>query len=329
MKTSILATIALSFSIAVAHAESAVPALKLAGSIPMPGVAGRIDHFSIDLQHQVVYVATLGANSLQMVSLREKKVIGSITGLEEPQGVVYVPENGRLYVANGGDGSLRIYDGASLKPIKTVAFGDDADNLRFDSATKTLWLGYGSGAVAQVDLDGSKLGEVQLGEHPEAFSLERNGTRMYVNVPRKREVAVVDRKTMTVLATYGTGSASENYPMAYDEDGQRLFLGCRTPAALVVLDAKNGKSVSQLLTVATTDDLFFDSAPQRVYVLGGGGAVAIYGKSEVGSYSQIGRVETAPGGRTGLLVPELHELLVAIPQNGSAPAKILIYQTIR
>lgn len=329
MKTSILSTIVLSLSVAVAHAEVSAPALKLVGSIPMPGVIGRIDHFSIDLQHQVVYVATLGSNSLQIISLKEKKVIGSIAGLKEPQGVVYVPENGRLYVANGGDGSLRIYDGASLKPIKTAAFVDDADNLRYDSATKTLWLGYGRGAVAHLDLDGKKLGEVELGEHPEAFSLERNGTRMYVNVPREREVAVVDRKTMAVVATYGTGAASGNYPMAFDEDGQRLFLGCRTPAMLVILDAKNGKAVSQLPTVATTDDLFFDSALQRVYVLGAGGAVAIYGKSGEGSYSRIARVETAPGGRTGLLIPELQELLVAIPQNGAAPAKVLLYQTVR
>lgn len=139
------------------------------------------------------------------VDLAHGKVLGSITGLKESQGVLYVPENGHLYIANGGDGSVRIYDSITLKQIKSVVLGDDADNILYDTASKIIWIGYGDGGMAALDLDGNKLSDIPVGAHPEAFSLEHHGNRMFVNVPRKKEVAIVDRSTKKVVATYATG----------------------------------------------------------------------------------------------------------------------------
>jgi DNA-binding beta-propeller fold protein YncE len=302
------------------------PPLKLVGTIPLPNIDGRIDHFSIDLQHQAIFVAALGANAVVSVDLVHGKVLGSIPDLKEPQGLLYVPENGHLYIANGGDGSLRIYEANTLKQIKSVVLGDDADNIRYDATTKTIWIGYGSGAMAALDLDGNKLFDIPVGEHPESFSLEQHGNKMYVNVPRKKEVAVVDRTAKKVTAFYGTGSTTGNYPMAFDEANARIFLGCRVPARLLVLDAANGKRVAELDTVSGTDDLFYDGANHRIYVLGGGGFVVTYNQSNANTYSEISRIATSAGGRTGLFVPELKELLVAIPRKGSQDAFVQIYQ---
>jgi YVTN family beta-propeller protein len=136
-RLSLLAT--LMFVVPGFAANPPVP-LKLAGTIPLPNIDGRIDHFSIDLQHQTVFIAALGANAVVSVDLAHGKILGSISGLKEPQGVLFVPENGHLYVANGGDGSVRIYDAITLKQIKSVVLGDDADNIRYGFEDNLDWL---------------------------------------------------------------------------------------------------------------------------------------------------------------------------------------------
>jgi DNA-binding beta-propeller fold protein YncE len=292
----------------------------------MPGITGRIDHFAIDLQHQTVFVAALGANSVVAVDIRQGKVLGSITGLKEPQGLLYVPENGHLYIANGSDGSVRIYEAATLKPLKTVPLGDDADNIRYDASQRIVWVGYGGGALAALDLEGNKLFDVNISDHPESFALEHRGDRIYVNVPRSKQVAVVDRSARKVVATFGTGLTLGNYPMAFDEADSRIFIGCRLPARLLVLDSASGKTVASLDTVSTTDDLFYDAARHRIYVLGGGGYVVTYIQSDANTYSEISRFATGPGGRTGLFIPEQGLLLVATPHNDSKDAAVLVYQ---
>jgi DNA-binding beta-propeller fold protein YncE len=305
-------------------ADSPAP-LKLVRSIPLPGIEGRIDHFSIDLEHQTIFIAALGADTVVSVDLRNGKVLGSISGLKEPQGVLYLPENGHLYIANGGDGSVRIYDARTLKQFKSITLGDDADNIRYDAASKTIWIGYGNGAMAALDLDGNKTSDIPVGEHPESFELERRGSKLFVNVPRKKEVAVVDRNAKKVVATYGTGSTADNYPMAFDEANGRIFVACRTPARLLVLDSSTGNKVADLDTVGTADDLFYDAATHRIYVLGGGGFVVTYTQSDANRYLEISRIPTA-GGRTGLFIPQLKELLVAIPRKGNQDASVQVYQ---
>ena len=306
-------------------ADSSAP-LKLINSIPLPGITGRIDHFAIDLQHQTAFVAALGSNSVVAVDIHQGKVLGSIIGLQEPQGLLYAPENGHLYIANGGDGSLRIYEAATLKPIKTISLGDEADNIRYDVARKIVWVGYGQGALAALDLDGNRLFDVAVSGHPESFALEHRTDRIFVNVPRAKQVAVVDRAARKVVATFGTGLTLENYPMAFDEADSRIFVGCRLPAKLLVIDSTSGKTVASLDTVSTTNDLFYDAAKHRIYVLGGGGYVVTYTQSNADAYSEISRVATGPGGRTGLFIPEQGLLLVATPRNGSKDAAVMVYQ---
>ncbi len=305
--------------------EPAAP-LKLVSTISIANIPGRIDHFSLDLKGNVAYMAALGANTVVAIDLSEGKELGRISDLKEPQGVLYVPENGHLYVANGGDGTVRIYDAKTLKQLKTVALGDDADNVRYDAASKTVWVGYGNGSMAGLSLDGEKLVDIPVGDHPESFELEHRGSKLFVNVPRKKEVAVVDRATKKVLTTYGTGLTLGNYPMAFDEANERIFAGCRIPSRLLVLDAATGKVLANLDTVGNPDDLFYDAAKHRIYVLGGAGSVAIYSQNTPNEYTEIARVHTGAGGRTGLFIPEEKELLVAIPLKGTKDASVQVFR---
>src|SRR5260221_5626765 len=231
----------------------------MTAAIELPGVQGRIDHLAVDRDDQRLLVAGLGNNTLEVVDLRTNKWLRSIKGLHEPQGIAVVPAPKTIVVANGQSGDVEFRAGTELAMARKVSLGDDADNVRYDLAAKRLYVGYGGGGLAALDSDGKRLGEVPLAGHPESFQLERNGPRIFVNVPDAKQVAVVNRDTMKLVTTWPVMDARANFPMALDESGHRLFLGCRQPAKVLVIDTSSGKVTASFDTVGDTDDLFYDS----------------------------------------------------------------------
>jgi DNA-binding beta-propeller fold protein YncE len=311
---------------AVSASGQDAAALHLEKEIPLPSVEGRIDHFSVDVPGQRLFIAALGNGSVEILDIRQGERIAEIKGLQEPQGVYYDSTTGRLYVATGGDGRLRVYDGKSLTLQETLEFGDDADNVRHDPRTGNIWVGYGNGGIGIVNATGQKVGSVVLGAHPESFQLEEKGDRAYVNVPKQFGVTVVDRNKGAVVAKWGLGASFANYPIALDEASHRLFAGCRLPPKLVVLDTDSGKAVAQLPIVGDADDVFYDPSRKLIVVIGGEGAIDLFRQPGPDHYNRIGRVATAPGARTGLYVPSADRLFVAVPHRGSQAAKVLVYQ---
>ena len=121
--------------IATVSAQSGAP-LKLEQTIPLSGVEGRIDHFAFDPAGERLFVCALGNNTVEVLDLRNGDRVHSITGLGAPQGVAFVPDLNRLFVANDKGGICKIYDGKSFQPVGELNFKDDADNIRYDEATK-------------------------------------------------------------------------------------------------------------------------------------------------------------------------------------------------
>src|SRR5215467_2684721 len=191
-------------STTVAWAQSTAP-LKLERSIELPDVRGRIDHMSIDVQRQRLFVSALGNNTLEVIDLKAGKRANTISGLTEPQGTLYVPEKNRLFVASDKDGTVKMFDGTSFQLLKTVEYGDDADNLRYDAARQRVYVGYGDGALGELDTEGQKISDTKLDAHPESFQLEKGSSHIYVNLPGSRKLAVVDRETHSVVTSWGMG----------------------------------------------------------------------------------------------------------------------------
>ena len=303
-----------------------VGTLLLEKEIALPGVEGRIDHFSVDVPGKRLFIAALENGSVEILDTRQGQRTAEIKGLEEPQGVYYDPKTGRLYVATGGYGKLRVYGDQSPTVQVTFGFGGDADNIRQDPETGDLWVGYGNGGLGIVNSSGQNVGSLALGTHPESFQFEKNGDRVYVNVPKQFGVAVIDRKKRAAVATWGLGGSFANYPMALDDADKRLFVGCRFPPRLVVLDTTSGRIVTSLHTVGDADDVFYDTGRRLVYVIGGEGAVEVLRQRDPDHYERVGRITTAPGARTGLFVPAFNRLFVAAPHRGAHSARVLVYE---
>jgi glutamine cyclotransferase len=302
-------------------------ALKLRQTVPLPGVEGRIDHFAFDAAAGRLFVCALGNNSVEVVDLRRGERIHSITGLGSPQGVAFVPELNRLLVANDESGLCKIFDAKSFQQVSQFSLKDDADNVRYDAVSKKIYVGFGNGGIAIVNaVDSKQIGSIKLSAHPEAFEVERNGKRIFVNVPNSRHVAVIDRDKGEVVATWKTDLAFANFPMALDEANHRLFVACRLPSKLVVLNTDSGDVVAKIDISGDPDEVFYDGKRHRIYVVCGAGKIDIIEQTDPNTYKPFAKVDTADGARTGLFIPERDTLFVAVPHHGSQNAEIRAYQ---
>jgi Uncharacterized conserved protein len=301
--------------------------LRLIQSIPLPNVEGRIDHLSIDIQGQRLFIAALGNNSVEVLDLNAGKVTHSISGLNEPQSALFVPALNKIFVTNGGNGLCQIFDGSSFAELGQVDLSSDPDNIRYDSSSASILVGYGDGGLSLIDGEsGKEVSSVKLDGHPESFQLESSGSRVFVNIPSANQIAVVDRGQGKVTSKWFMNAALANYPMALDESQQRLFVGFRLPARLIVFDTETGKPVASFESVGDVDDIFQDAAHKMIFVIGGEGNIDIFSQQDADNYQPMTRIPTASGARTGLWVPELKRLYLAVPHHGTQQAEIRVYE---
>jgi DNA-binding beta-propeller fold protein YncE len=311
----------------LAAAEPASAAFELKQTIPLAGVEGRIDHLDLDASGERLFVCALGNNSVEVLDLRKGERIHSIIGLGAPQGLAYLAELNRLFIANDKGGLCNFYDSKSWQLLATVNFEDDADNVRYDAATKQIYVGFGDGGIGVINAsDGKRADLIKLAAHPEAFVLEKRGRRIFVNVPNARQVAVIDRDKREVVAAWKPGGASANFPIAIDEASHRLFVGCRNPAKLVVLNTDSGATVASLDISGDTDEVFYDAKRHHLYAICGEGFIDVIDQTDTDHYNRAAKVPTAGGARTGFFDSERDELFVAVPRRGPQTAEIRRYR---
>jgi len=309
------------------NAQPQTNSLKKIESVTLPNVSGRIDHLSFDSKHQIVFVAALGNNTVEVVDLKNKKMVYTIRGLHEPQGVVFIPETNSLFVANGGNGECIFFDAKNYTQLSSVDLKDDADNVRYDAGTNLIYVGYGSGGIAIINANTMKeVASIQLDGHPESFQLAKKQNRLYINVPDANEIEVADLTTHSIVAKWKNTNASSNFPMALDENNNRLFIGCRRPATLTMINTVTGKYIASIKCSADADDVFYNAADSLVFVSAGKGYIDIF-KANKNALNQINHFETRNGARTSLLLPSEKKFLLAVPSGKGNPAALWIYNT--
>ena len=307
------------------------PPLRIVQEIPLPNVVGRIDHFTLNQKRKLVIGSALGNNTVEVLDVFAGRVIHTVPGIPEPQGVLYVPDPiNKLYVASAEDGKLRIYDGKSYSLISTLDFQENTDNLRYDANEKRVYVGYGEdekSAIGVVDATSNqRLDDAgKLDSHPESFQVESPGSNIYVNIASKEKVAVINRKTHQVKEWPLTG-VKANFPMALDQADHRLFLGTRKPARLVVMDTDTGKIVANVPSAGDMDDLYYDDSRKRVYIPGGEGFISVFEQKDPDHYEEMARIASAIGARTGVWYGKRDRLYLAVPGRANQGAAVWVYE---
>ncbi|HYL12624.1 MAG TPA: hypothetical protein VEV41_06295 [Terriglobales bacterium] len=302
--------------------------LQLEEEIPVPNVAGRLDHFTADIKRRRLIFSALGNNTVEVIDIFEGRLIHTITGLSEPQGVVYVPDFDQLVVANAGDGKVRIFDGANYTLRKTLDFAEDPDNVRYDPTSRTIFVGYGQddGGIGIIDpATDERVGtDFKTGGHPESFQVE--ATHIFVNVPDAGDVVEsIDRKT-GAGTKWPLKGLRQNYAMALNEADHRLYTIARKTPMLVVFDTQTGKEVARLRAAGECDDVYFDASRKRIYVIGGEGFISVFQQNDPDHYSLIANVPSSISAKTGYFHAKRDRLYVGVPAKGNEPAQVWTYE---
>jgi hypothetical protein len=319
-----------------AHFLAAQPSspLVLRQTIKLPGVAGKFDHFAIDLTGNRLFAAATGNHSVEVIDLATGKVVQSITGLGKPHGLAWVAATKTLYVADGALAELLQYRGSTLTLAGTIKLSDDADDMVYSEVKHVLFVGHGGSSaavparIAVIDTDGFRLkADIPVATHPEALEIDPEHQRIFANIADSGEIALLDGTDNSKPGNWKLKGAGHNVPLAYDAQDQVLLVACRTPAVLLALDASTGKELTRVPTDDGADDLFYDPVARRVYVIAGAGEVDVFQVDAPSTLHLSGKVPTVPGAKTALFVPKQSLLYVGIPGAGEVPAEIRIYST--
>jgi len=172
-----------------------------------------------------------------------------------------------------------------------------------------------------------KIAEVPLSVHPEGFQLDAAGKQIFVNLPKARAIAVVDRQSGKQTATWSMSIGTGNFPMALNQDAGHVLAAFRTPAKLGVFSSKDGALIASPDICGDADDVFVDAKRHRVYVSCGQGFLDIL-DVQGNAYRHVARIPTVSGARTSLFVPELDRLMLAVRASSGEPAAVWVYRTI-
>jgi hypothetical protein len=302
--------------------------LKRIQTIPLAGPEGRLDHLALDSVHHRLFVANMPNSSLDVVDLTRGKLMRQVPGQHGIQGIAYAPDLNLIFVGNGS-GSCNVFDGRDYHPLKSLHPGDDCDNVRYDPRTHRAYVIHAPQSLAVIDArTQAVIKEIRLPADPESFQLEQRRPRLYLNTPSPAQVVVIDTQKQSVTTIYHLHRAGSNFPMALDEPHHRLFVGCRRPPLLDVLDTETGREVASVEIPGDTDDLWYDTGSRRIYVSTGAGYLAMIQQVTPDRYEPLARLPTARGARTSLYDPASRRLYLVVPRHpGRAAPEIWVYQT--
>jgi DNA-binding beta-propeller fold protein YncE len=305
--------------------ESALHYLK---TIPLKGKSGNLDHLIVDAKSHRLFQANKTNNTVDVVDLKAGKLIKQLTNQAGVQGIAYAADLDRLYCALGTGGYCNIFDGKTYKLLKTIKFTDDADNVRYHSATHRVYVAHAEKALGVIDAKTfEEFPDIMLPGSAEGFQLSRKSPRLYLCLPSPSMLVVIDTDSNKILDRHPINKASGGHPVALDEANHRIFIGCRKKPMLVVMDSESGKEVAGVDIPGDVDDLYYDAKRKRLYASCGEGYLAVIRQRGPDRYELVEKIPTVKDARTCYFDPSSRRLYLAVPrQQGKKGPEIRVYE---
>jgi DNA-binding beta-propeller fold protein YncE len=282
------------------------------------GGEGAWDYLTVDPDHKLLYVPR--STHTLVLDANTGKTVADIPGQKRNHGVALAPSAGRGFITDGSDGSVTVFDLKTYAVLGKVKAADDADGVIYDAASGKVLVVCGDAGVmipipADLDLAAGKAdAAVELGGKPEFLAADGKG-RAYINLVDKNQVAVVDTKAMKVVDKWPTAPGGSPVGMAMDTARRRLYVGCRKPQKLLVMDADNGKVLADFPIGSGVDATkFADDA----FASCGDGTLTVVRETSPGKCEVVQTVQTPRGARTMGVDPTTHT--VYLPTAEMSPA---------
>lgn len=316
-------------------AQTDVP-LKLVKTVTLPGYTGDFDHFAIDRQRGRFLLAAEDHATLEIFDLKTGDHLRTVTGFGAPHTILVRPGASTILVTDSGKQMTSILDANTYAKKGVVQLTPGADSAGYDAAANIWYIVTGgkdvdmkTASIEAINPDtGKKLASVTFNDnHVEAMALEKNGDRLFVNLAETNKLAVVNRKTMKIIALWPVPPAKANAMVQLNETAKRLYVVCRDPGMVVVMNSDTGAVVATAPAPQRADEAMLDNANHRFYVPGGQGYIGVYDTSDPNTIKQIAKVPSAEGAKTGILIPDMKRMLVAAsPGETKNVAKVMTYQ---
>jgi DNA-binding beta-propeller fold protein YncE len=319
-------------SAAVAQQSS----VRLIKSVELPGYSGDFDHFAVDYERNRLLLAAEDHGTLEVFDLRTSDHLRTVEGFGNPHSILVRKGAPTVLITDSGKEGPTIRDADTYVKTHSIHLTPGSDTAKYDASSNVLYIVTGgkdvdmrTAKLEAVNPDtGASLGSVTFPDnHVEAMAFVDGDPRLFINLTQTNKIAVVDRKSMKVLATWPVPPAQQNAMVAFDRSQHRLYVVCRDPGMVVAMNSDTGAVVGTQPAPLRSDEVQYDDAVHRLYVPGGEGYMGVYDTSDPNHLKMIEKITTAPGAKTGLLLAPMHRLFLAVsPGDSKATAKVLTYE---
>lgn len=334
IRTSSLIALLIMTALPFLHSQKS-PHIKLIKSVDLPGYSGDFDHFAVDFDRNRLLLAAEDHGTLEVFDLKTSAHLRTVDGFGNPHSILVRNGSPTVLVTDSEKQGATLRDADTYDKEQSVPLTPGSDTSKYDAAANVLYVVTGGKDVNMktanleaVNPDtGAKIGSITFQDnHVEAMAFVDSDPRLFINLTQTNKIAVVDRRNLKLLATWPVTPAKQNAMVAFDPDQHRLYVVCRDPGMVVVMNSDTGAVVDTLQAPLRSDELQYDRDQHRLYVPGGEGYMGVYDTSDADHLKLIEKVNTAPGAKTGLLVTSLHRLYLAVsPGESKATAKVLTY----
>ena len=270
------------------------------------GGEGAWDYLTVDSEHKLLYVPR--STHTMVLDATTGKTVADIPGQKRNHGVALVPSAGRGFITDGSDASVTVFDLKTYKVLGKVKTDVDSDGIIYDAASGKVLVVCGDASSLipispGLDLATDKADPaVDLGGKPEFLAADGKG-KAYINLEDKDQVAVVDTHTMKVINKWPTAPGGSPVGMSMDTVHRRLFIGCRRPQKLIVMDADSGKVLADFPIGAGVDATKF---ADDIFASCGDGTLTVARETEPGKLAVVQTLKTLQGARTMGIDPTIH-----------------------
>jgi hypothetical protein len=313
----VLAAIAVSASIALAQ-QAATGPYKVLKTVKVGGLGG-FDYVYADSGGRRLYVARTGASPrVTVFNLDTLEPAGEIANTSA-HGAVVDPKSGHAFSSSK---PIAMWDSKTLAPIKTIDVQGNPDGMLFDPFNLRVWvLSHAAPHATVIDAkEGTVVGTLDLGGAPEQAASDGKG-HVYVDIEDKDNVAVVDAKGLQVTTHYDISEKAKTpAALAFDVKNHVLFVGCRNPQMMVMLNADTGKIITSLPIGTGVDGAAFNPATMEAFSSQGDGTLTVIKENSPTNFVVEQTVQTMPSAKTMTLDTKTNHILLIGAEYGPPPA---------
>ena len=193
-----------------------------------------------DENHEPAHVA--------VVDLDQGKVVRSIKGGMETEGIEFAADGKHIIVTNEADNTIAVHEIATGKVVKTIdtkPYGNRPRGIKMapDGKSYVATLEF-SNVFIVLDGDYNVVKTVKTGESPYGVSFDRAGERLFVAAAKSKTLQVFDAKTYAPIKDVPTGNRCWHF--SFTPDDKNILLACGRSNEVIVIDARTLEPVKHI-----------------------------------------------------------------------------------